>query len=110
MLRPHRTLEGSCSNVLVSFFLFLPSVAAVSGSTVLPTKPEIHTSLSFYLSLFANQMLLCLAPPYSPPFALWLLRHTVKSCLRRGRDMHQGTRNAQLLQVWLLIEGNESKG
>ncbi|KAF5839747.1 TH1 protein-domain-containing protein [Dunaliella salina] len=50
---------------------------------------------------FAIQVLVSLAPPYSPTFAHWLLRHIVRSGLRRGRDMHQGTRNALLLQVRL---------
>lgn len=44
-----------------------------------------------------------LAPPYSPAFARWLVRHMASSGMRRGRDMHRGTRNTVLLQVRALL-------
>lgn len=45
-----------------------------------------------------SQILALLEPPYSQPFAAWLLRHMLASGVRRGRDGHRGSRNAGLLE------------
>jgi len=44
-------------------------------------------------------VLKCCAPPYTPPFASWLLGIMTRgSVMRRGRDSHKGSRNAELLR------------